>query len=80
MNFWSGYWIAWILAFLAPELWALYANPYDTLSENVWRFEDLNMQQPWDFHIWTETHWLVAIVVWLLFLWLSLHFPFGLLR
>jgi hypothetical protein len=30
--------------------------------------------------MWTDVHWLIAGIVWGLFLWLSLHIPFGLLR
>jgi hypothetical protein len=29
--------------------------------------------------MWTDVHWLIAGIVWGLFLWLSLHLPFGLL-
>lgn len=78
---WFGlYWLGWILAFLAPELYWLKANPLNTLSEEVWSLEAINKAQPFDFPMWTATHWTVAVTVWLLFLWLSLHLPFGLLR
>ena len=81
MNGWSWYWLAWVFGgFLAPELWALYTAPRDTLSENVWILEKLNLQYPFDFAMWTDVHWAVALIVWLLFLWLSLHIPFGLFR
>lgn len=78
---WFGlYWVGWLLAFLIPELYMVVTNPANTLSEEVWSLEGLNTHQPFDFAMWTGVHWAVAIVVWGLFLWLSLHLPFGLLR
>lgn len=75
------YWLAWIMAFLIPELYWLFNGSYgNTLSDEVWSLEALNKAQPFDFPMWTSTHWAVAVTVWLLFLWLSLHLPFGLLR
>jgi hypothetical protein len=68
------------VAFLVPELYWLQANYRNTLSEEVWALEGLNKAQPLDFAMWTGTHWAVAVTVWLLFLWLSIHLPFGLLR
>jgi hypothetical protein len=76
----TWYWLGWVLAFLGPELYWLAVNSANTLSEDVWSLEGVNLAQPFDFPMWTATHWGVAIVVWLLFLWLSLHIPFGLLR
>lgn len=81
MTAWAWYWLAWIAAFLAPELYWVFAGPAaNTLSEELWGMEHLNKAQPFDFTMWTNVHWIVASVVWLLFLWLSLHLPFGLLR
>ena len=81
MNGWSWYWLFWMFGgFLGPELYALFTNARDTLSENVWHLEDLNEAQPFDFAMWTSVHWLVAVLVLGLFLWLALHLPFGLLR
>ena len=80
LTWFSLYWLGWILAFLAPELYWLAVNSANTLSEETWALENLNKAQPFDFPMWTATHWAVALVVWLLFLWLSLHLPFGLLR
>lgn len=77
---WSLYWVSWLLYFLIPELYWLWVNPVNTLSEQVWSFEHLNMTQPFDFGMWTGVHWAVAVLVWLLFAWLSVHLPFGLLR
>jgi hypothetical protein len=80
LNWISLYWLAWILLFLGPELYWLAVNAKYTLSETVWSIEGLNKSQPFDFAMWTSTHWVIAVTVWLLFLWLSLHLPFGLLR
>lgn len=80
LTWFSLYWLGWILAFLAPELYWLAVNSANTLSAETWALENLDKAQPFDFPMWTATHWGVALVVWLLFLWLSLHLPFGLLR
>lgn len=76
----SLYWLGWIIAFLVPELYWLAVNSANTLSEEVWSIEGLNKAQPFDFAMWSDTHWAVAVIVWLLFLWLTLHIPFGLFR
>lgn len=80
LNWWSLYWLVWVLWFLVPEVINVYLNPAGTLSETVWAIENLNTSQPFDFAMWTDTHWAVAALVWLLFAWLTLHLPFGLLR
>lgn len=80
LTWFSLYWLGWIIAFLVPELYWLAVNSANTLSEEVWSIEGLNRVQPYDFAMWTSVHWIVALVVWLLFLWLSLHLPFGALR
>ena len=80
LSVWSWYWLAWLLFFLVPELYWVARNPLYTLSDTVWSVEGINFSQPFDVGMWTSVHWLVAILVWLLFAWLSLHFPFGLLR
>lgn len=77
---WAWYWLAWVAAFLVPELYWIAVNHANTLSDEVWSLEGLNLRQPFDFPMWTATHWAVAVTVWLLFGWLSLHLPFGLLR
>lgn len=78
---WFGlYWIGWLLAFLIPEFYWLWKNSANTLSEEVWGIEQLSLSRPFDLGIWTWEHWVLALLVWGLFGWLSLHFPFGLLR
>lgn len=72
-------WIGWLLYFLAFEINGLIINVNDTLSGTVWAIEDIDMSHPF-FHMWTPTHWYVAITIWLLFAWLSVHLTFGLLR
>lgn len=76
----SWFWLFWILQFCGYEGYWLWKNPAGTLSDTVWALEHLNMSQPFDFPMWTATHWAIALTVWLLFGWLSLHLPFGLLR
>lgn len=80
LNAFSWYWLAWLLAFIVPELWAVFTNANNTLSDAVWFLEGENFNAPFDFGMWTDVHWAIAGIVWLLFLWLSLHLPFGLLR
>jgi hypothetical protein len=74
------YWALWLIAFLVPELWAVFTAPRYTLSDTVWAIENLDVKSPFDFQMWTDVHWALAALVWALFLWLSLHLPFGMLR
>jgi hypothetical protein len=76
----SWYWALWLAAFIVPELYWVFTNGLGTLSDTVWTLENVNLSQPFDFPMWTATHWAVAVTVWLLFAWLSIHLPFGLLR
>ena len=73
------YWIFWLAAFIVPELWAVLVYKPDTLSDEVWGIEQLSLAHPY-FAGWTPAHWAIAIIVWGLFGWLSVHLPFGLLR
>ena len=74
MSDWGAYWLAWIFAgFLAPELYGLATVTARTLSRNTWALEHLDFGHPLDFAEWTWLHWLVAIVVWGLAVWLSGH-------
>jgi hypothetical protein len=80
LSWFSWYWLAWILAFLVPELYFVFVNPLGTLSDSVWALEHLDVTAPFDWAMWNATHWAIAILVWLTFAWLSVHIPFGLLR
>jgi hypothetical protein len=78
---WGAYWLAWIFAgFLVPELYGLITNTADTLSRNTWALEHLDFGHPLDFAEWSPLHYAIAVIVWLLFAWLSVHIPFGFLR
>jgi hypothetical protein len=79
-GFFDWYWALWLVAFLVPELYWVFTNSQGTLSWSVWDLESINMSQPFDFAMWSNMHWVISALVWLLFLWLSLHIPFGLLR
>ena len=74
------FWLFWILQFLGYEFYWLFKNPAGTLSETVWAIEHLNESQPFDFAMWTDVHWAIGLTVLLLFAWLTLNLPFGLLR
>lgn len=76
---WFGwYWLGWLLAFLGPELYWVFVNPANTLSDETWSVENLNSARPFDIAMWSDAHWAIALLVWFLFLWLSAHIPFGL--
>lgn len=76
---WTAYYGVWILWFLIPELYWLFVNPVNTLSEQFWALEHLDLQDPW-FTQWTPVHWTMFVLVLVLWSWLLLHLPFGLLR
>lgn len=83
MNGWSWYWLAWfevsILAFLGPELYALFTRHNEnTLSANIWRLEQVQTGQSlWQ---WTALHFLVGGSLALLLVWLIFHLVFGIWR
>lgn len=78
---WGAYWLCWIaFGFIIPEVYGLIFNTTDTLSRQTWALEHLDFGHPLDFAEWTPLHFAIAIVVWLLFCWLSVHIPFGWLR
>lgn len=80
VNWFGLYWLAWILMFLVPELWWVFKNSANTLSEEYWGLEQLNLSHPFEVWNWTWQHWVLAFLVWFLFGWLSIHLPFGLAR
>lgn len=75
-NDWSLYWLLWFGAFLGPELYALFTNPLNTLSYQVWHVEDINFAHPYDIGSWTFAHYLVFALM----VWLSFHFVDGMFR
>jgi hypothetical protein len=78
---WFGlYWVTWLLFFIVPELYWVFSNSVNTLSDQFWALEGLSFADPTNFAAWSPVHWTLAIIVWLLFLWLSLHLPFGWFR
>jgi hypothetical protein len=71
-NGWSAYWLAWLaLGFLVPELIALFTNPANTLSWQVWRLAGVGQPGAWSF-----AHFIVAAFC----IWLAGHFVLGLWR
>lgn len=76
--FWALYWLAWFfVVFLVPELyWALVNSRY-TVSEETWRFENLNPAQPFNFGHWTGVHWIFAVVYFAFMFSLGMHLVFG---
>lgn len=63
-------WIAWVTWFLAWELGALLTgNARLTLSDYVWRLEEINAR-------WTFLRYFVAVFC----VWLALHMTFGWFR
>jgi hypothetical protein len=77
-NAWSIYWIiVWFgLGFLVPEMYALFTDPKNTLSYQVWHLEGLDFENLFSIHTWTFGHF----VVFALMIWLLMHFAFGLFR
>lgn len=79
---WTTYWTAWfsVMAgtFLVPELYALFTNPANTLSANVWRMEGFVPGQ--SIAGWSFAHFAFTGVLILLFAWLIGHFGWGLWR
>lgn len=81
----TRYWIIWfatsITAFVVPEVWALASGrPQDTLSETIWRMEDLvpgHLGWPW---MWSGAHILFGGGFLLLAVWLTGHFLLGIWR
>lgn len=77
---WGWFWLSWISVGVGVELYWLVMNAANTLSRQVWGLEDVNFQHPLEFAQWTPAHWSIAVVLWVFFGWLSVHFPFGWLR
>jgi hypothetical protein len=80
LTFFGWYWIAWFLAFLAPELYWLWSNPANTLSEEWWALTRENLGHPFDFAGWSPLHYFLGALLLAFAVWLFLHLTFGLLR
>lgn len=74
MNGWTAYWAFWLFGgFLGPELYAVFTNPKNTLSWQVWRLEGpLNR--------WGFDHYAVSVLVVGLAVFLVGHFVWGIFR
>lgn len=76
-NAWSFYWIIiWFgCLFLGPELYALWKNPQNTLSYQIWHLEGMGLkglaQNPLN---WSFGHYAMAAMM----IWLAGHFIFRL--
>lgn len=77
---WGWFWLAWICTGAAIELYWVAVNTANTLSRQIWGLEHIDMAHPLDFAEWSPLHWTIAVVLWLFFGWLSVHFPFGWMR
>lgn len=78
---WAVYWLlVFFLFFLVPELYWVKVDPRNTVSDNTWRFESLDLKHPFEFSEWTSVHWIFAVVFTLFAMWLWIHLIFGLLR
>ena len=75
------YWVAWIfIGFGVPEAYWLVRNHLNTLSDQFWGLEHLDLGHPFDFAEWTPLHYILGVVLITFFLWLFLHLTFGLIR
>lgn len=77
---WGWFWIAWVLAAAGVEFYWLAVNTANTLSREIWGIEKIDLAHPLMFSEWTPAHYAIAIVLWLFFGWLSVHFVFGWIR
>lgn len=77
---WGWFWLAYVHVGFAVELYWVFVNSANTMSAQIWGMEQLDVAHPLDLAEWTSLHWLISVTLWIFFLWLSLHFPFGYLR
>lgn len=77
---WGWYWLAWIFTGLGVELYWVFVNSANTLSRQIWGLEALDFAHPLDLAEWTPFHFILTMLLWTTFAWLSVHFPFGYLR
>ncbi|HVH81767.1 MAG TPA: hypothetical protein VM782_20360 [Stellaceae bacterium] len=77
---WGWYWLAILGLITLPETYWAFVNGRNTISDTIWGVERLDFAHPLDFAEWTPLHFGIAITLWLLFAWLSVHIAFGWLR
>lgn len=63
--FWPVYLVVVSVAFLAPEIYALVTNAYNTLSDYAWRELNVTMAVNRAGYVHTAAWW-VSIIAWLL--------------
>ena len=73
---WGWFWLAWALSASAVELYWVAVNAANTLSRQLWALEGVDPMHPLELSDWTPAHWIIAIILWLFFLWMSIHIPF----
>lgn len=66
-NWGEWYWLVWLgIGFLIPEIFALFTNPANTLSETTWRWFGVIKNQ--SITAWGIQHYvLLAFMIWLFF-------------
>lgn len=79
---WGYYWVfVWFIGgFGIPEAYGLLFNAKDTLSDNWWAFESVDVHHPFDFAEWTPLHYLLGVMMAVGLVWLMGHLIFGIWR
>lgn len=77
---WGWFWLTWMATALVVEIYWVLVNSYNTLSDQIWGLERIDVAHPLAFSEWTPLHWAIALCLWAFFAWLCVHFPFGYLR
>lgn len=76
---WGWYWVIWLFGgFLVPELYWIFTNAANTLSDKFWAFEGMDRRHPFDLAEWLPVHYVLGIMLLVLFFWLFWHLTFGL--
>lgn len=76
---WGWYWVVWLFGgFLVPELYWIAVNAANTLSDKFWVFEGIDRKHPFDLSEWLPVHYVLAVILLVLFFWLFWHLVFGL--
>lgn len=73
------YWLAWFLAgFMVPEVYWIINAGKNTLSDNFWAMERMDIAHPFDLAEWTPLHYFFGAVMLVFVVWLFFHLVFGL--